>query len=159
MHALAKEYQALALDDVLVLLRSEVHEDRLLALLILVRQTLKGDGVVKKRIYHLYLDHTRFVNNWDLVDCSAREIVGSYLADKSRKPLDRLAASKLIWERWIRIIASGHFIRQDAFAATWRIAERRLGDRADLIQKATAWMLREVGKRNEPLLEGFLHRH
>ena len=159
MHALAKEYQTLALDEILLLLRSEIHEDRLLALLILVRQTLKGDGGLKKRIYQLYLDHTRFVNNWDLVDCSAREIVGSYLADKSRKPLDRLAASKLIWERRISIIATGYFIRQGDFADTLRIAEHLLGDRADLIHKATGWMLREVGKRNEPLLEEFLHRH
>ena len=118
-----------------------------------MRQTLKGDDALKKRIYHLYLDHTRFVNNWDLVDCSAREIVGSYLADKSRKPLDRLAASKMIWERRISIIATGYFIRQGDFADTLRIAERLLGDRADLIHKATGWMLREVGKRNEPLLE------
>jgi 3-methyladenine DNA glycosylase AlkD len=159
MHALAKEYQTLVHDEVLVLLRSEVHEDRLLALLILVRQTLKGDDVLKKRIYRLYLDHTRSVNNWDLVDCSAREIVGRYLADKSRKPLDRLAASKMIWERRISIIATGYFIRQDDFADTLRIAERLLGDRADLIHKATGWMLREVGKRNEPLLEEFLRRH
>jgi 3-methyladenine DNA glycosylase AlkD len=159
MHALAKEYQTLALDEVLMLLRSEIHEDRLLALLILVRHTLKGDGALKKRIYHLYLDHTGFVNNWDLVDSSAREIVGRYLADKSRKPLDRLAGSKLIWERRISIIATGYFIRQGDFADTLRIAERLLGDRADLIHKATGWMLREVGKRNEPLLEDFLHRH
>jgi 3-methyladenine DNA glycosylase AlkD len=156
MHAMAKEYQSLATDEVLVLLHSKVHEDRLLALLILVRQTLKGDAAVKKRIYHLYLDHTRFVNNWDLVDSSAPEIVGSYLIDKSRKPLDRLAASKLIWERRISIVATGYFIRQGDFADTLRIAERLLKDRADLIHKATGWMLREVGKRNEPLLEDFL---
>jgi 3-methyladenine DNA glycosylase AlkD len=159
MHALTKEYQTLAHDEILVLLRSEVHEDRLLALLILVQQTLKGDSALKKRIYQLYLDHTRFVNNWDLVDCSAREIVGSYLADKSRKPLDRLAGSKLIWERRISIIATGYFIRQGDFTDTLRIAERLLGDRADLIHKATGWMLREVGKRNEPLLDDFLRRH
>jgi 3-methyladenine DNA glycosylase AlkD len=159
MHALANEYQALALDEVLALLRSEVHEDRLLALLILVRQTLRGDGSLKKRIYHLYLDHTRFVNNWDLVDCSAREIVGSYLVDRSRKPLDRLAASKMIWERRISIIATGYFIRQGDFVDTLRIAEHLLGDRADLIHKATGWMLREVGKRDEALLEDFLLTH
>jgi 3-methyladenine DNA glycosylase AlkD len=159
MHALAKEYQSLAHDEVLMLLRSEVHEDRLLALLILVRQTLKSDDALRKRIYHLYLDHTRFVNNWDLVDCSARELVGRYLADKSRWPLDRLAASKMIWERRISIIATGYFIRQGNFADTLRIAEHLLGDRADLIHKATGWMLREVGKRNEPLLEEFLRRH
>jgi 3-methyladenine DNA glycosylase AlkD len=159
MHALAKEYKTLALDQVLVLLWSEVHEDRLLALLILVRQTLKGDGALKKQVYQLYLGNTRFVNNWDLVDCSAPVIVGGYLADRSRKPLDRLSASKLIWERRISIVATGFFIRRGDFADTLRIAERFLCDRADLIHKATGWMLREVGKRNEPLLEDFLIRH
>jgi 3-methyladenine DNA glycosylase AlkD len=159
MHALAKEYKTLALEEVLVLLRSEVHEDRLLALLILVWQSLKADDVLKKQIYQLYLGNTRFVNNWDLVDCSAPEIVGGYLADKSRRPLDRLSASKLIWARRISIIATGYFIRQGHFDDTLRIAELLLGDRQDLIYKATGWMLREVGKRNESLLEDFLMQH
>ena len=95
MHALAKEFLPLAVDEITVLLRSPIHEDRLLALLILVRRVFRGDAATRKEVYPLYLAHTRYVNNWDLVDSSAREIVGGFLADKSRKPLDRLAASKV----------------------------------------------------------------
>jgi 3-methyladenine DNA glycosylase AlkD len=159
MHRLSKEHVALSLRDVRALLRSPVHEDRSLALLILVRQAAKGDKVTKERIYKLYLAHTRYVNNWDLVDASAREIVGGYLADKSREPLVRLARSKNMWERRISIVATHYFIRQGEFADTLRIAKLLLGDKEDLIHKATGWMLREVGKRDQPTLEGFLRRH
>jgi len=159
MHALAKEYKALALDQAIELLRSAIHEDRLLALLILVRRASKADRLAKKEIYDRYLAHTRFINNWDLVDASAPTIVGGHLADKSRKPLDRLAVSKSLWERRISIIATLHFIRQGDCADTLRIAERLLGDQEDLIHKATGWMLREVGKRNQPTLEVFLRQH
>jgi 3-methyladenine DNA glycosylase AlkD len=159
MRRLAAEYGALGLDQASELLRSEVHEDRLLALLILVRQALKADGAGREQIYDLYLDHTRFVNNWDLVDVSAPTIVGGYLVNKSRKPLDRLAGSRSLWERRIAIIATGHFIRLGEFEDTLRIAERLLSDREDLIHKATGWMLREVGKRDQALLEAFLGVH
>ncbi len=159
MHALAKEYRSLPVDQVVELLRSPVHEDRLLALLILVRQATKADQTTKKGIYNLYLVHTRFINNWDLVDSSAPTIVGGHLTNRSRRPLDRLAASRSLWERRISIIATLHFIRQGDFADTLRIAERLLGDREDLIHKATGWMLREVGKRNQSALEDFLRQH
>jgi 3-methyladenine DNA glycosylase AlkD len=159
MHGLAKEYHALPIDELTVLLRSPIHEDRLLALLILVRRVSLADKATKKQVYKLYLAHTRYINNWDLVDASAREIVGGYLADKSRKPLDRLAGSKSLWERRISIIATHYFIRQDDLGDTLRIAERLLSDREDLIHKAVGWMLREVGKRHEPTLQVFLTRH
>jgi 3-methyladenine DNA glycosylase AlkD len=159
MHGLAQEYHSLPLDELTVLLRSPIHEDRLLALLILVRRVSKADKATKKAAYKLYLAHTRYINNWDLVDSSAREIVGGYLADKSRKPLDRLAASKSLWERRTSIIATHYFIRQHDFVDTLRIAERLLTDREDLIHKAVGWMLREVGKRHQPALEAFLRRH
>jgi 3-methyladenine DNA glycosylase AlkD len=159
MHSLARQYLCLPFDDLTVLLRSPVHEDRLLALLILVRRAVKGDEAVKKRIYKLYLGHTRYINNWDLVDSSAREIVGGYLADKSSKPLDSLASSPTLWERRISIIATHYFIRQHDFVDTIRIAEKLLRDQEDLIHKAVGWMLREVGKKHEATLESFLRRH
>jgi 3-methyladenine DNA glycosylase AlkD len=159
MHALAKEHRSLPLDELSVLLQSAIHEDRMLALLILVRQANSGAEIVKKQIYKLYLAHTSFVNNWDLVDASAREIVGGYLADKSRKPLDRLARSPSLWERRISIVATHYFIREHDFVDTVRIAEKLLGDKEDLIHKAVGWMLREVGKRHAPTLESFLRRH
>jgi len=159
MHRLAKEYQALPLDELVVLLQSLIHEDRVLALLIMVRQFARGNETNRKGIYDLYLANTRYVNNWDLVDASAREIVVGHLAARSRKPLDRLAASPSLWERRISIVATHYFIRNQEFADTLRIAERLLGDREDLIHKAVGWMLREVGKKHQPTLESFLKRH
>ena len=131
----------------------------MLALLILVRRVLKADEPTRKSVYDLYLANSRHVNNWDLVDASAREIVGGYLADKDREPLDRLAASPSLWERRISIVATHYFIRKHDFADTMRIAERLLADREDLIHKAVGWMLREVGKKHQPTLEEFLRRH
>jgi 3-methyladenine DNA glycosylase AlkD len=93
------------------------------------------------------------------VDASAREIVGGYLANKSREPLYQLVASSSLWERRISIVATHYFIRQSDFADTLQIAERLLGDREDLIHKAAGWMLREVGKKEQPALEVFLRRH
>ena len=93
------------------------------------------------------------------MDASAPTIVGGYLVDRSRKPLDRLAGSKLLWERRISIVATHYFIRREEFADTLRIAERLLGDREDLIHKAAGWMLREVGKRDQPTLERFVRQH
>jgi 3-methyladenine DNA glycosylase AlkD len=159
MHRLSKEHAALSFKELRVLLRSRVHEERALALLILVRQAQKGDAAFKEKIYDLYLSHTRYINNWDLVDASAREIVGAHLAHTSRAPLVELARSTNMWERRISIVATHFFIRQGEFADTLRIAEMLLGDEEDLIHKAVGWMLREVGKRHQPTLEGFLRRH
>lgn len=159
MHDLAKQHDTLPFNQIPALLKSVTHEDRLLALLILVRCVSKADEAVKKRAYTLYLAHTLYVNNWDLVDASAPAIVGGYLADKARDPLYRLAASPSLWERRISVVATHYFIRRDDFADTLLIAERLIGDREDLIHKAVGWMLREVGKRHQPTLESFLRRH
>ncbi|MHB0956831.1 MAG: DNA alkylation repair protein [Pirellulaceae bacterium] len=94
----AKEFKRLPLPEVECLLHSEIHEERLLALVILVGQFEKGDDATRKLIYDLYLANTRHINNWDLVDLSALQIVGGYLENRSRKPLDRLARSSSLWE-------------------------------------------------------------
>ena len=159
LKALTVEHQALAMDDVLLLLESPVHEERMLALLILVRAYSKGDETTKKRIYETYLANTRFINNWDLVDASAHTIVGRFLTDKSRKPLYTLARSNSLWERRIAIISTFWFIRQDQFADTLKISKLLLADKEDLIHKAVGWMLREVGKRDQPREESFLREH
>lgn len=127
--------------------------------MILVAQFEKGDDATRKSIYDLYLANTRHINNWDLVDVSAPKIVGGYLENRSRKPLDRLAKSASLWERRISIIATGWFIWRDDFADTLRIAEKLFSDREDLIHKAVGWMLREVGKRDVAVLEEFLGEH
>ncbi|MEN6458207.1 MAG: DNA alkylation repair protein [Thermoguttaceae bacterium] len=155
----AKEFTSLPLTEIECLLHSEIHEERLLALVILVGQFEKGDNAIKKQIYDLYLANTSYINNWDLVDLSAPQIVGGYLETRSRKPLERLAKSKSLWERRISILATFHFIREGDFADTIRIAKMLLKDKEDLIHKAVGWMLREVGKRDVVVLEEFLGNH
>ncbi len=153
----AKEFKDLPLAE--CLLHSDIHEERLLALVILVGQFEKGDDATRKSIYDLYLANMANINNWDLVDLSAPQIVGGYLENRSRKPLCRLAKSASLWERRTSIVATHWFIRQGDLADTLRIAEKLLGDREDLIHKAVGWMLREVGKRETAALEEFLDQH
>jgi len=112
-----------------------------------------------QRIYEFYLQHTERINNWDLVDLSSHAIVGEYLQDKARKKLYELARSKNLWEKRIAIVSTAAFIKRHQFADTLAIAEILLEDKHDLMHKATGWMLREVGKRNKTVLEGFLKKH
>ncbi len=147
------------LPEVILLLASPFHEDRLLALLMLMRRFAGGDDLMREQIYHLYLANTRFINNWDLVDLSAEHIVGSFLLHRSRKPLYLLAGSKTLWDRRIAITSTFHFIRRREFHDTLVLAENLLQDNEELIHKAVGWMLREVGKRNLAALEIFLLQH
>ncbi len=156
LRRLARDFQAADERVILALLASRIHEERLLALMILVRQFEKGSEVERRRIYRLYGANTARINNWDLVDLSAPNIVGAWLAGRSRAPLDRWARSHSLWERRIAIVATHTFIRAGDFGDTLRIADRLLGDPHDLIHKATGWMLREVGKRDVAGLETFL---
>ena len=155
----AKEFQDTPLGEIEKILASRYHEDRVLALLMLVREFVKGDEAMKKRIYGLYLKSTRYINNWDLVDLSAPNIVGTYLLDKSRKPLDVFAKSNDLWKRRIAILSTFTFIRQNDFDDTLRISESLLEDDHDLLHKAVGWMLREVGKRDLRAEERFLKQH
>jgi 3-methyladenine DNA glycosylase AlkD len=159
LRKLAREQADLPLEEAAELLRSPVHEERLLALLILVRAYQRGTAERRREIHDLYLANTRFINNWDLVDSSAEQIVGAQLWEGDRSLLERLARSDSVWERRIAIIATSHFIRRGDFGDTLRVAEMLLGDRHDLIHKAVGWMLREVGKRDQPAEEAFLRAH
>jgi len=159
LRKLAKAYADLPLKEIETLLTSGIHEERLLALLILVRMFDRGDDLIRHQIYDLYLKNTSAVNNWDLVDLSAPYILGPYLADRSRAPLHRLAKSKSLWERRIAIISTFHFIKNGQFSETLKIAETLLTDRQDLIHKAVGWMLREIGKRHLQTEEKFLKNY
>jgi len=152
----AKEFQGAPLGEVMLLLNSGVHEERLLALLMLVREYAEGDGSRKKKIYSLYLKSTKYINNWDLVDLTAPNIVGAYLSDKSRRPLYTLARSTDLWKRRIAVLATFHFIRQNDFKDALDISVMLLEDEHDLIHKAVGWMLREIGKRDLATEERFL---
>jgi len=154
LHRLAKEHQAIALNEAVELLQSPLHEVRLLALFIMVLQYKRGGN--EAAIYRAYLANTHRINNWDLVDSSAADIAGAYLFERERKPLYRLANSKSLWERRIAIIATLHFIRRNQFDDTLAIADLLLNDQEDLMHKAVGWMLREVGKRALKAEENFL---
>jgi 3-methyladenine DNA glycosylase AlkD len=156
---IARKYQAMPLPLVAELLRAEIHEDRLLALLILVLSYKKADSAKRAAIYELYLANTRFINNWDLVDLSAAYIVGPHLFGQNCEILHHLARSILLWDRRIAIMASFYFIRQGEFDETLRLAEILLHDREDLIHKAVGWMLREIGNRDRSCEEHFLQRY
>lgn len=161
VRAIARRHAALDPEDVAVLLRSPVHEERLAALVILVRRFDRADGQGRQRIFDLYLENTARVNGWDLVDVSAPHIVGVHLlgGGAERRVLDRLACSPSVWERRIAIMATFAFVRAGEHDETLRLARVLLDDEHDLIQKAAGWMLREVGKRDENLLVRFLERH
>jgi 3-methyladenine DNA glycosylase AlkD len=159
LRRVVKHHRQMPLEEIECLLQSPWHEERLAALLILVQVYSKAAEPVRKNVYDLYLRHTRFINNWDLVDASAGQIVGAHLFTKSRKPLYRLVRSKQLWERRIAVIATGIFIREHDFTETLRLVELLLGDREDLIHKAAGWMLREVGKRDLKTEEAFLTQH
>ncbi len=156
---LAKRYKDIPLKDTERLLHSPVHEDRALALMILVQHCEKGDEALRREVYSLYLTNTTYINNWDLVDMSAEHIVGGFLIDKDKEPLMRLADSDILWERRIAVMATFHFIKKGKFDETLMIAARLLNDPEDLIHKAVGWMLREIGKRDMPTEETFLKKH
>ncbi|MEQ4305515.1 DNA alkylation repair protein [Plantactinospora sp. B6F1] len=152
-------WRELSLAETTKLLTSGVHEERLTALLILVRKFAKGDEAERGRIFDLTLANTGHINNWDLVDSSAPYIVGPWLIDRDRSVLDRLAGSSLVWERRIAVMATFAFVRAGDFHWTFRLGERLLHDPHDLVHKAVGWMLREVGNRDRAAAEEFLTRH
>ena len=155
---IAKKYPDLSLSQIQQLLNSKYHEFRLCALLILISKYNKSDEKTKAKIVTFYLKNTKRINNWDLVDLSAEYILGSYLLERDKSVLYKLAKSQNLWERRIAIIATFFFIRKNQFTDTLKIAQILLGDKHDFIHKAVGWMLREVGKRNEVLLIKFLDK-
>jgi 3-methyladenine DNA glycosylase AlkD len=159
LRRLCREFKQAGLTEAVALLGSMWHEDRLLALLILIERYRKADESGRESIYALYSSQTARINNWDLVDISAPHVVGRHLSGSDRTPLYLFAASASLWERRIAIISTFYFIRNGEFEDTLSISELLLDDQEDLIHKAVGWMLREVGKRDRKVLERFLERH
>ena len=159
LRKLANEYKTITLKEVKHLLRSPIHEERLLSLFLLIHRYSKGDEPEKKKIYELYLKNTKFINNWDIVDSSAGQIVGAFLLNKNKQPLYDLVNSENLWERRISIISTFYFIKHNKFSDTLKISKILLSDKEDLIHKAVGWMLREVGKRDISIEENFLKKH
>lgn len=153
---IAKEFTHLNFSELTDLLSSEIHEERLIALLILVNQYQKSDALKKEEIFNYYLDNIKGINNWDLVDLSAPKIVGEHLLSRDKKLLFKFAKSKNLWERRISILSTYTFIKAGKLDTTLAISDILLGDEHDLIHKAVGWMLREVGKQDLSAEEKFL---
>ena len=156
---IAKKYNTLSISDATEFLKSPFHEERLFALIVLVGIFRKKDEENKEKIVELYLSHTKYINNWDLVDISAPRIVGAYLITRDKKPIYLLTRSENLWERRIAIMSTLYFIGNNEFSDTLKIAEILLKDKEDLIHKAVGWMLREVGKKDSEVEEEFLRKH
>lgn len=159
IRVVAKQFQELPILKIKKLLRSPFHEERMLALCILMLQYNLGDQKIRTQIYHLYLANAKHINNWDLVDTTAQHIVGRHLEGKSKTILFRLAASKNLWKRRIAILSSFWEIRKGRTTLPLALAEKLLHDSHDLIHKAVGWMLREVGKKDGKVLRRFLDAH
>jgi 3-methyladenine DNA glycosylase AlkD len=160
LRTLAREYRDMPLKYVVKLLQSPWHEERLLALLIMVDQYGRADAAGRQAIHQLYLRNTKSINNWDLVDSSAAQIVGAHLEQqRDRRVLRTLARSTSLWERRIAMIATYHYIRQRDYTDALTIAGLLRRDEHDLIHKAVGWMLREIGKRDRGAEERFLRKH
>ena len=160
LRKLAKQYyHDLTIRDLRELLRSPVHEERLLGVLTAVRTYVKGDKAERKKIYDLYMKHTQYMSSLDLVDESAEPVAGRFLLDKSKRPLYQLAKSGNWWERRIAIVATRCYIKRWEFVETLKIAQMLLSDEAELVQKAVGWMLREVGNLHFRSEEKFLMKY
>lgn len=155
LRILAKQFEMLARSEIQQLMQSPIHEERMLAVIILTRQYKQN----KQEVYQFYVDNLQYVNNWDLVDVSAHLIMGQHLMDQGKSILLDLAASENLWNRRVAMVATWQFIRNNQFEWTVKIAEILLNDTHDLIHKAVGWMLREAGKRNEQVLLSFLNQY
>ncbi len=160
---IAQQFKYLNLKEISQLLKSKIHEERLIALLILIYNFENTPLTNQEKIFKFYLRSTRYINNWDLVDLSAHKILGVYLRGQSKQKtrvlLTRLAHSKNIWERRIAVLTTFNFIKYNRFNESLLLAKFLLNDQHDLIHKAVGWMLREVGKRNSQVEMQFLKKY
>ncbi|MCH9029796.1 MAG: DNA alkylation repair protein [Bacteroidetes bacterium] len=153
---IAKKFLDLENEDLKILLNSKIHEEKLIALLILVDNYQKANDKGKEKVYKFYLRNSNKINNWDLVDLSAPKIMGEHLLKNDKQILFKFARSKNLWKRRIAVISTYTFIKNKQFKTTLQISDILLNDDHDLIQKAVGWMLREVGKQDLKTLENFL---
>ena len=159
LRKIAKEFLSIALEDLALLIRSPINEERLLSLIILTQKYKTSAEPEKETLYQFYLQNLKYVNNWNLVDASAHLIIGAHLFERDCSALEELALSANLWERRIAIVATWHFIRRNDLAWTFKIASLLLCDTHDLIHKAVGWMLREAGKQDQAQLVTFLDQH
>ena len=154
LRKLARRWKEVPLAEMLILLQSSYHEDRFIALCLLIHSFQHGN---EKVVYDAYLDHLPFIDNWDLVDISCHKILGPYLFECPRTLLYSMAQSRNLWERRMAMVTTYYFIKRDQLTDTLALADLLSHDSEDLIHKACGWMLREAGKRDEPTLIEFLN--
>lgn len=159
IRAIAKLHKDISIEEIRELIRSEWHEVRLCALIIMVEKSKKKDEALRKELFNLYLSQTKRINNWDLVDLSCRFIIGEYLLDKSRDILYQLAQSSLLWDNRIAIVSTYAFIRKGQLEDTYALSDLMMQHPHDLMHKAIGWMLREAGKRNPERLYDYVMSH
>ena len=157
--SIAKKYLNLSLGKIQKLLKSKIHEHRMVGLIILTEKYKKSSEQDRENIFGFYLKNTKNINNWDLVDVTCPRIVGDFLLDKDKKVLYNLANSGDLWEKRISIVSTMAFIDKEEFEDALAISEILLNDSHDLIHKAVGWMLREIGKKDEKVLKDFLKFH
>lgn len=155
----ARRYKNAPLSVAVSLLGSELHEVRLCALLIMVEKMKKAGADDAREIFETYLANTRRINNWDLVDLSAPQIVGGYLKDKPHDLLYRLADSSLLWDNRIAMVSTYTFIKAGQLDDTFMLAQKLIAHPHELMHKAVGWMLREAGKRDFGRLRSFVDEH
>ena len=156
---IAKQFSDLSLDNIKELVYSKIHEERLIAFLILVKRFQKADEKSKKEIYNFLIKNKKQINNWDLVDLTAPKTIGEYLLERDKTILFKLASSKNVWDRRISMMSTFPSIRNGEFQTTFKLAEILLNDEHDLIQKTVGWMLREIGKIDMNAEETFLKKY
>ena len=160
LREIAKANRATPLEEIAILIQNPYHEARFCALLLLMDHFKRSKEVAEKeRCFQFYLQHTAYINNWDLVDVSCTHIIGSWLMDKDRQILYRLAESKNMWEQRIAIVSTLAFVRKGQFHDTLELVKKLITHPHDLIHKAMGWVLREVGKKERLLLTTFLNEH
>jgi 3-methyladenine DNA glycosylase AlkD len=153
---IARKFIDIDLSDLQQLICSEIHENRLISLLILVDKYQKTDEKGKEKAYKFYLKNRNHINNWDLVDLSAPKIIGEHLLNRNKEILYKYAQSKNLWKKRIAILSTFTFIKNKNLKTTLELSDILLYDEHDLIHKSVGWMLREVGKMNMKVLEDYL---
>ena len=157
LRKIGKEYKTLNKKDIEYLLTSKYHEDRFTALVIWIAQFKKGNERIQQKIYEGYFDHMKYINNWDLVDISAPNIVGAYAYNNSYPDdIHELCKSDILWEKRIAILATFYYIREGDYNPTFHVVRELMSDSHHLIHKAGGWMLREIGNRDLEILLDFL---
>jgi hypothetical protein len=160
VYSTAKDFLEMEPREIEIMLRDPIHEIRAAGLSIMSRIARKNKTSQEKRkeLYELYLRNHKGINNWDLVDVSCAYVIGRFLFDKKRDILYKLAKSQNIWERRTAMVSTAYFIKQGELGDAFKIAEMLLGDKHDLIHKATGWMLRMAGDKDKKKLIQFLDK-